>query len=78
MSYLCSQLGGEAAHVVTGFQLTNDNYVHSVTLQKERFGQTYKQIDAHMQAIRDLPVPTNSLSSLRDFHDTIEGHIRSL
>ena len=78
LSYLCSQLGGEATHVITGFQLTNDNYVHSVTLLKERLGQTYKQINAHMQALRDLPVPTNSLSSLRDFHDTIEGHIRSL
>ena len=78
MSYLRAQLSGDAARVITGFQLTNDNYAHSVALLKERFGQIYKQVDAHMQALRDLPIPTNTLSSLRAFHDATEGHIRSL
>ena len=78
LSYLRAQLSGDAARVITGFQLTNDNYAHSVALLKERFGQIYEQVDAHMQALRDFPIPTNSLSSLREFRDATEGHIRSL
>ena len=31
-----------------------------------------------MQALLDMSCPTNSLSSLQQFHDTIESHIRSL
>ena len=45
MSYLRAQLSGDAARVITGFQLTNDNYAHSVALLKERFGQIYKQVE---------------------------------
>ena len=78
LSYLRAQLLEDAARVIAGFQLTIDNYVHSVTLLKERFGQTYKQVDAHMQALIDLNSPSNSLSSLREFYDATEGHIRSL
>ena len=78
LSYLRAQLHGDAARIIAGLQLSNDNYTHSVTLLKERFGQTYKQVDAHLQALIDLPSPNNLLSSLREFHDATEGHIRSL
>ena len=78
LSYLRAQLRGDAARVIAGFQLTNDNYGHSVTLLMDRFGQVYKQVEAYMQAFVDLPSPSNSLSSLRQFYDTTEGHIHSL
>ena len=35
-------------------------------------------MDAHLQALIDLPAPSNSLSSLHEFHGITEGHIRSL
>ena len=60
MSYLRAQLKGEASKVIGGFQLTNANYNHSVTLLQERFGQPHKQIDAHMQALINLPSPSQS------------------
>ena len=78
MSYLRAQLAGDAARIITGFQLNNDNYAESVTLLKKHFGQIYKQVDTHMQALIDLPIPNNSLSSLRELHDATEGHIHSL
>ena len=78
LSYLRAQLCGDAARVIAGFQLINDGYDHSITLLKQRFGQTYKQVDAHMQALIDSPSPNNTLPSLREFYDTTEGHIRSL
>ena len=78
LSYLSAQLKGEASKAIAGFQLNNTNYTHSVALLQERFGQPYKQIDAHMQALINLPTPSPSYSSLREVHDAIESHIRSL
>ena len=31
-----------------------------------------------MQALLDLPSPVNTLTSLQQFHDSVESHIRSL
>ena len=78
LSYLRAQLQGDASTAIAGFPLTNANYEHSVTLLKTRFGQSYKLTNAHMQALLDMSCPTNSLSSLQQFHNTIESHIRSL
>ena len=78
LSYLRAQLRGEASQVITGFQLTHANYANSVRLLRERFGEPHTQIDAHMQVLIDLPGPSNTPSSVREFHDAIESHIRSL
>ena len=77
-NYLNARLNGEAKRVVAGFPLTGDNYVHSVHLLKERFGQPQKLVNAHTQALLDLQAPTNELSSLQFFHDSMETHIRGL
>ena len=42
LSYLRAQLKGGASKVIAGFQLTNSNYTHSVTLLQEHFGQPHK------------------------------------
>ena len=78
LSYLRAQLHGEASDVIAGFQLTNTSYNDSVQLLKERFGEPYIQIEAHMQALVELPNPSNTSSSIREFYDNIERHIRSL
>ena len=78
LNYLRSQLRGDASHVIAGFSLTNASYEHSVTLLKNRYGQPQKLITAHMQALLDLPNPSNTLSGLQSFHDAIERHMRSL
>ena len=49
-----------------------------MVLLKERYGQPQKLIIAHMQALLDLPNPSNTLSSLQSFYDAIERRIRSL
>ena len=69
---------GDAARVVAGFPLTDANYMHSIDLLKDRFGQSYKISNAHLDALLNLPKPSNNLASLQAFHDTIERHIRSL
>ena len=78
LSYFRAQLCGDAARVIAGFHLTNSSYDYSIALLKEPFGQTYKQAEAHMQALIDSPNPNNTHSSLCEFYDTTEWHIRSL
>ena len=77
-NYLRSQLRDEAAKTIAGFPLTSDNYEHSIALLKERFGQSHKIVNAHMQALLDLPKPLNTMTSLRSFYDAVENHIRGL
>ena len=77
-NYLRAQLHGDGARVIAGFPLTDDNYAHSVTLLKDRFGQSYKLVNAHMEALLNLGKPSNSLSSLQAFYDTIKKHMRAL
>ena len=78
LSYLRAQLEGDASRVIAGFPLTNTSYGQSVALLKDRFGQPFKIVNAHLQALLHLPNPSNTLSSLQLFHDSVEGHIRSL
>ena len=77
-SNLRAQLQGDAARTIAGLPLTEANYSHSVSLLKERFGRPNKIQNAHMQALLELPGPTNELSSLRMFYDSVEAHIRGL
>ena len=77
-NYLRTQLLDKASHAISGFTLNNANYREAVTLLQERFGQTNKIVHAHMRALSNLSKPTNTVSSLRHFHDTIESHIRGL
>ncbi|XP_065895991.1 uncharacterized protein [Dysidea avara] len=76
--YLRAQLLGDAAHVIDNLPLTDLNYEHSVALLKDRFGQPYKLVNAHMDALMNLPKPVNNLASLQAFHDKLESHMRAL
>ena len=64
--------------MVAGFPLTGVNYEHSVTLLQQRYGQPHKLIKAHMNALIEIPNPTNSASALQLFYDSIESHTHSL
>ena len=77
-NYLRAQLQGDAARVIIGFPLTDINYEQSIALLRERFGQPYKLINAHMQALLNLANVNNTLSSLQSLYDIIEGHVRGL
>lgn len=74
-NYLCAQVHGAAAYVIAGFPLTNSNYAHSIAVFREWFGQTYKLVDAHMEALLNSGKLSNTLPSMQAFHDSIESHI---
>ena len=77
-NYLRAQLQGDAARAIAGFPLTDANYTHSIDLLRERFGQSHKIVNAHMQALLDLPNPSSDMTELRRFYDSVENHIRGL
>ena len=77
-NYLRAQLKGDASRVISGFPLSNNNYSHSVELLKERFGQSHKLVEAHMDALLNVLPPSNNLESLQTFYDTLQSHIRAL
>ena len=77
-NYLREQLRDGAERVIARLPLTNANYAKSIQLLEERFAQPHKIINAHMEALLNLPSPTDHLSSLRFFYDSIETHIRGL
>jgi len=74
-SYLKAQLEGDAARTISGLPLTERNYASSIALLEDH---RHKIIDAHMRALRDMLSPSNSLNSLRIFHDSVESHIQGL
>ena len=78
LNYLRAHLGGEASRAIAGFPLTSANYRQSVGLLRDRFGQPQRIVNAHMQALMNLPSPKNEIRSLREFHDAIENHVRGL
>ena len=77
-SYLKAQLVGDAARTIAGLPLTDTNYHHAIAILKDRYGQHHKIMEAHMQALLEIPSPSNSLNSMRTFYDTVETHIRGL
>ena len=72
LNYLRSQLHDKASHVIAGLPLTSASYEHSVA---HCYGQLQKLVTAHMQALLDLPTPSNTLQS---FYVSIERHVCSL
>jgi len=77
-NYLRAQLRDGADRVIARLPLTSANYAKSIQLLKERFAQPHKIINAHMEALLILPSPTDHLTSLRLFYNSVETHIRGL
>ncbi|VDI29698.1 Hypothetical predicted protein [Mytilus galloprovincialis] len=77
-NYLWSKLQGEAKRAVSGLTLSSDNYSLAINILAERFGNKQDVIDIHYNQLINLPTPSNKISSLRDFIDKFNRHIRSL
>ena len=60
---------------ISGYQLSNENYVAVVEVLKKRFGNPQLIIDTHYQHV---PPATNHVLKLRQCYDSIERHLRSL
>jgi len=58
-NYLKSKLKGEALEAISGYQLSNENYVAVVVVLKRRFGDQRLIIDARYHNLSHVPPATN-------------------
>jgi hypothetical protein len=79
-NYLKSFMNGAAAESIAGLSLTNANYEEAIVILKSRFGNKQQIINRHMDILLNLPSVNseNNLKGLRQLHDTVQSHIRSL
>ena len=77
-NYLKAQLKGTASEVISGLELTQENYNIAINLLKERYGKKQIMIKAHFAKLMNLPMATYKATSLRTFYDTMEKHLRCL
>ena len=77
-NYLKAQLKGTASKVISGLQLTQENYNITINLLKDRYGKKQIMIKAHFVKLMNLPMATYKTTSLRTFYDTMEKHLRCL
>ncbi|VDI66322.1 Hypothetical predicted protein, partial [Mytilus galloprovincialis] len=68
----------DAMNVINGLNLSSANYHKAVELLVNRFGKTHKIVNAYMKALLDLPAPSYTLDSIRNFSDKSEVYIRGL
>ena len=75
-----SLLDKAAAEAISGLKLTSANYQEAIDILKYRFGNQQQIVNAHMNALLNLPKVTNvdDLKSLRQLHDKVESHMRGL
>lgn len=78
MNYLRAKLEGEAAKVISGLTLTNENYQETIRLLQECYGQNQIIINGHYASLMDLPASSSQTTSLHMSYAMIEKHLRSL
>lgn len=66
------KLHRESKHLLPGLGPNTVNYLKTIELLRERFGQPKKIISAQMRAFFHLPKQGNDLSSLLLFFDKLE------
>lgn len=78
LTYLKSQLEGEAAKLVSGFKLEACNYGPAIQLLKDNYGRKDRVSYALVTELTNLPKPTHNVSSLKQFTAKYESLYKSL
>ena len=65
-------------NAISGYQLSSSNYSVVVDVLKQRFGNPQLIVDTHYHSLSHLPAATNQAASLRQCHDNIKRHLRSV
>ena len=73
-------LQGSATAIINGLNLSSANYDAAVTLLKERYGDPQKIINAHMDALVNLPTVEESrdLQAVRRLYYEVQANVRAL
>ena len=76
--YLITQLTGEAAQLLAGFDTTDGEYVEAIDLLKQTYGNSKRLIQSRLHALMDLQSPLCTAKDLGNFRALYEGHLRGL
>lgn len=77
--YLRSSLSGDAASCAKNLETTANNYEHAWNSLVTRYNNKKLLVQTHVKGICDLPtVKASSSTSLRQFADSLRGHISAL
>ncbi|GBO26251.1 hypothetical protein AVEN_107522-1 [Araneus ventricosus] len=79
-SYLKMYLSGKALNVVSGFELSSENYDNCIKILKDRFGRKDVIVSSYMNKIINIePVKNSSnLNALRRLYDDLITSVRNL
>ena len=79
-SYLWVLLWASAAATINGLKLSSANYEAAGALLKERYGDPQQIINAHMDALVNLPIVENirDLKAMRHLYDEVEANLWTL
>ena len=79
-SYLRASLRASAAATINGLSVSSANYEAAVALLKESYGDPQKIINAHMDALVNLPIVENAcdLKAVRHLYDEVEANVQAL
>ena len=77
-NYLKIHILGETKEVISGIDITSNNYDVAIQLLTERYGKKHLMVAAHYSQLRDIPQSTGHYSKLRITLDCVEKHLRSL
>ena len=78
MHYLITQLEGDAARLLSGFDTTEKAYEEAIELLQEPYGDKKKLIRSRLNAIFEMTSPEPTEESLSSFRANYEGHLRAL
>ena len=73
--YLQSKLKGAARNALAGFAPTNEAYPQAMEMLEKLYGNKDIIKMAHLNALDDLPSPTESVSSLQEYRHKVETNL---
>ena len=78
LNYLKRLLKNEANYVISGLEITENNYEEAVDLLKEKYDRKELMINAHYSQLHDIPIASTYYEKLRSIYNHTEQPLRSL
>ena len=66
----------EAKDVISGLEITRNNYEVTADLLKECYGRKEWIFNAHYLQLRDIPIASTYYENFKSTYDHIEQHLR--
>lgn len=78
LRYLKSCLSGPPLSAVDNLPVVGDSYTDAIKILKLRYGDKEVNIETHISALCDMAGPEDKSSTLLQFYDAVQNHLRAL